>query len=54
MPHIPDQPVPWRVKNMMQSDRELHHAEPGAQVAARDGNCADCLETQLVCHLPQR
>ena len=44
MPHIPNQPVPWRVEHMVQGDRELHHAEPGPKVAAGDRNRTDVSE----------
>jgi hypothetical protein len=37
----------------MESDREFHDAEPGAQMPARDGDCINRLGTEFVRHLSQ-
>ena len=39
MPHVPDQAIQRRIKNLMQSHRQLHHPQIGGQMAAglRDG-----------------
>ena len=51
MPDVPDQPVAGRVENIMQCDRQLDHAEAGAEMAAgyRDG--ADRLFPQFIRNL---
>ncbi len=39
--NVPDQPIPRRIEEIVQSDRQLDDAEPGAQVAARLRNGVD-------------
>ena len=53
VPHIPHQPVPRSVENMMQSDRQLHDPQPSPKVPAGDCNRIDRFGAQLVGHLPQ-
>ena len=50
---VPDQAVARGVEHPVQRDGELDHAEPRAQVAARDGDRIDRLLAQLVDQLPQ-
>ena len=53
MADVPDQPVGRRIENIMQRDRELDHAEAGAEMAAGDGDSVDGLAAQFVGDLPQ-
>ena len=41
MADVPDQPVVGRVEHVMQRDGQFDHAEPGAELAAGDGDGAD-------------
>ncbi len=50
---VPDQPVVRRVEHVMQRDRQLDHAEAGAEMAAGHGNGVDRLLAQFVGDLPQ-
>ena len=50
---IPDQSVARRVEDMVQRHGQLDHAEPGAEMAAGDGDGVDRLEPELVGDLPQ-
>ena len=50
---VPDEPVARRVEDVVQRDGELDHAEPGAEMPARDGDGVDGLAPQLVGELPQ-
>ncbi|GLS23417.1 hypothetical protein GCM10007874_64380 [Labrys miyagiensis] len=53
MADIPDQPVLRRVEHGMEGDRQLDHAEAGAQMPARHRNGADRLLPQFVRYLLQ-
>ena len=44
---VPDQTVAWRVKNMMNGDREFDHAKPGTQMPAGDGHGVNGLAAQF-------
>ncbi len=50
---IPDQPVARRVEDVMQRDRELDHAESGAEMSTRDGNGVDGFQPELVGELAE-
>ena len=45
---VPDQLVVGRVEHVVERDRQLDHAEAGAEMAAGDGNDADRFLAQLV------
>ena len=45
---VPDQPVARRVEDVVQRDRQLDDAEPGAEMAAGDRDRVDRLGAQLV------
>ena len=45
---VPDQPVARRVEDVVQRDRQLDDAEPGAEMAAGDRDGVDRLGAQLV------
>src|SRR4051794_19285353 len=47
MAHVPDQPVAWGIKDIMQRDRELDHAEAGAEMSAGDGDGVNRLLAQF-------
>ena len=47
MADVPDQLVARRVEHVMQRDRELDHAQAGAQMAARDRHRIDGFLAQL-------
>ena len=53
MADVPDQAVPRRVEHVVQGDRELDDAEPGAEMAAGDRDRIDRLGAQLVRDLPK-
>ena len=53
MADVPDDPVPRGVEHVVQGDRELDHAETGAEVPAGDGDRIDRLGTQFVGDLPE-
>ena len=53
VPDVPDQDVLGRVEQVMDRDRELDHAEPGAEMPAGGGNGIDHFRPQLVGHRPQ-
>ena len=53
MADVPDQPVGRGIEHVVQRDRQLDHAEAGAEVAAGDGDRVDRLLPQLVGDLPQ-
>ncbi len=44
---VPDQPVAWRVEQIMQSDGQLDDAESSAQMAAGDRDRIDQLLPEL-------
>jgi len=48
MTDVPDQLVIGCVEDIMQGDRQLDHAEAGAEMAAGDRDRVDHLDTQLV------
>jgi hypothetical protein len=48
VPDVPDQLVAWRVEHGVQSDRQLDHAQPGADVATGPGAHVDESRTDLV------
>ena len=50
---VPDQLVVRRVEDGVDRHRQLHHPEPGAEVAAGDADRRDRLGPQLVRHLPE-
>ena len=50
---VPDQTVVRRVEDIVQRDRQLDHAEPGAEMAAGVGHGVDQLGAQLVRQLRQ-
>ncbi len=45
---VPDQPVRRRVEDMVERNRQLDHAEPGAEMAAGLGHDVDQVDAQLV------
>src|SRR5262245_16740564 len=53
MSNVPDDPVARRVEDVVQRYRELHHAQPGPEMTARDGHGRNGLVTQLVGELTQ-
>jgi hypothetical protein len=53
MTNVPEQLVTRGVEQVMESDRELHHAEPRSQVPPCYGNCANGLGPKFVGELPQ-
>ena len=53
MADVPDQPVARRVEHVVQGHRQLHDAEPGAEVAARHRYRVDGFLAQLVDDLAQ-
>ena len=53
MPDVPDQPVVRRVEDRMDGDRQLHHAQRGAEMTAGDRHRVDRLRPQFVRQLPQ-
>ena len=50
---VPDQPVARRLEHAVQGNRKLHHAEPGAEMAAGHRDGVDRLLPQLVDELAQ-
>ena len=50
---VPDDLVPRRVKNRMQSHRQFHHAKRRAQVASGLGHRLDDFGAQLIAQLAQ-
>ena len=50
---VPDQAVARRVEHVVQRDRQLDHAQAGAEVTAGDRHRVDGLLAQLVGELPQ-
>ena len=50
---VPDQPVARRLEHAVQGNRQLDHAEPGAEMAARHRDRVDRLLPQLVDELAQ-
>ncbi len=50
---VPDHPVMRGVEHGVQRHRQLHHAQAGAEMAARGAHRIDRLGTQLVRHLAQ-
>ena len=50
---VPDQPIIRRVEDIMQRNRQLDHAEPGAEVTAGDRDSVDRLLPQFVGKLAQ-
>jgi hypothetical protein len=48
VPDVPDQPIVRRIKDVMESDGELDHAEAGAQMTARHADRIDCLLPEFV------
>ena len=48
MADVPDQPVARRVEDIVQRDRELDDAEPGAEMAAGHRHRVDGLGAQFV------
>ena len=48
MPHIPDQPVARRVKNVMQGHRQLNHPKASPKMATGDRDGTDGFLPQLV------
>ncbi len=48
---VPDQRVVGRVEDIVERDRQLDDAEPGAEVAAGDADRVDQLGAQLVGNL---
>ena len=53
MADVPDQAVARGVEDVVQGDRQLDHAEPGAEMAAGDRDRIDGLGAQLVGDLPE-
>jgi hypothetical protein len=53
MTNVPEQLVMRGVEQVMESNRELHDAEPCSQVSTCYGNCANGLGSQFVGQLPQ-
>jgi hypothetical protein len=53
MSDVPDQPVVRRVEHVVDRDRQLDHAEAGAEMATGHRNRVDRLQPQLVRHLAQ-
>ena len=54
MPHIPDQPIPWGIEDMVQRDRQLDDPQAGPEVPAGDGYSVDRLGAQFIGQLSQR
>ena len=50
---VPDQAIVRRVEHVVQRDRELDHAEPGAEVPAGYGDSVDRFLPQFIGHLAQ-
>ena len=50
---VPDQPIVRRIEHVMQRNRQLDHAETGAEVTAGDRDSVDRLLPQLVGKLAQ-
>jgi len=50
---VPDQAIRWGVEYVMQGDRQLDNAEPGAQMTSRDRHRVDCFGAQFVGNLPE-
>ena len=46
--HIPDELVPGAVKNIVQGDGQLHHAQAGGQVPAGEGHGGNNLLPDLL------
>ena len=53
MTDVPDQAVLRRIEHVVEGNRQLDHPQPGAEVAAGDGNRIDRLLAQFVCELAQ-
>src|SRR5258708_38384662 len=53
VPHIPDQPVPRSIENMVQRDRQLHDPETSPKVAAGHRNGTERPGARPLPHLPQ-
>src|ERR1700676_4497000 len=53
MADVPNEPVGRRIEHVVQRDGQLDDAEPGAEMAAGDGDRVDRLAPQFVCDLPQ-
>jgi hypothetical protein len=53
MADVPDELVIRGVEQVMESDCELHDAEPGTQMPTGNGNCVNRLGAKFVRHLSQ-
>ena len=53
MTDVPDEAIPRRIEDMVQSDRQFDNAEPRPQVPPRDGDRFDGLASQFVRDAPQ-
>ncbi len=53
MADVPDNAIFRRVEHVMQRDRQLHHAEAGAEMAAGHGDRADRFGAQFVGELSE-
>ena len=53
MADVPNKPITRRVEHVVQRDRQLDHAEPGAEVTAGDRDSVDRLPPQLISELAQ-
>ena len=51
MTDIPDQPIGRGLEHMVQSHRQFHNAQTGAQMSAGDRNGINRLCTQFICQL---
>src|SRR2546421_1532695 len=53
VPDVPDEPVAWSIEDVMERDRQLDHAEAGAEMATGHRDRIDRLLAQLVRQLAQ-
>src|ERR1051325_11031415 len=51
--NIPDQTVPWSVKDPVQRNRQLHNPKTSAQMTAGDRDLVHKIGAQLICNLPE-
>ena len=50
---VPDQPVGWRIEDVMQGNGQFDHPKPGAKVSAGDRNGGNRFLAQFVGQRPQ-
>ena len=54
MADVPHEAIARGVEDVMQRDRELDHAKPGAEMTSGHGDCVDRLRAQLIRNLAKR